>query len=109
MGGLYLENTYVQVLTPLGWQLWLGMLPWETLRWCRTGPHCVGTGMGRMLATRHPPRVLTSTWFIKKRVVCAAWPAAPIVNTMGTYTWALVSPSIITRRAGMSGSKRQVP
>ena len=68
-----------------------------------------GTGMGKMLDTRHPPGVLTRTWFIKKRVVCAGWPGAPIVNTMGTYTWALVSPSIITRRAGRSGSKRQVP
>ena len=46
--------------------------------------YCAGAGMGRMLDTLQPLGVLTSTWFIKNLVCCGGWPAAPIVNRMGT-------------------------
>lgn len=39
--------------------------------------------MGRMLATFQPVGVLSSTWFMRNRVVWAGWPAAPIVNNDG--------------------------
>ena len=41
-------------------------------------------GIGKMLDTFHPSPVFTSTWFIRKRVDCAACPAGEIMKVIGT-------------------------
>lgn len=45
---------------------------------------CTGTGIGKMLDTFQPACVLTNTWFIRNLACCGGWPAAPIVNMIGT-------------------------
>jgi endonuclease YncB( thermonuclease family) len=37
-----------------------------------------------MLDIFQPSPALTSTWFIKKRVGCAVWPAGAIMKVIGT-------------------------
>jgi hypothetical protein len=37
-----------------------------------------------MLETFQPSAVFTTTWFIRKRVGCAVWPAGEIMNVIGT-------------------------
>ena len=46
--------------------------------------YCAGAGIGRMLDTRQPAGVVTSTMFIRNLVGCAGCPAAPMVNRIGT-------------------------
>ena len=47
-----------------------------------------GAGMGRMADTFDPAGVFTRTWFIRNRVVCGAWPGAPMLKEIGTKSWA---------------------
>ena len=65
--------------------------------------------MGRMLDTFQPAEVLVNIWFMRKAVDCGAWPGAPMLNMIGTNTWAVPSESMMTLSAPVSGASFQVP
>jgi len=65
--------------------------------------------IGSMLATLQTPSISINTRFMRKRVCLLACPAAPMVKTMGTETWAVWSFTSARRNAAISGSRCQVP
>ena len=62
-----------------------------------------------MLDIFQPSAVFTNTWFIRKRVGWAVWPAGEIMNVIGTYSCTTPGCNSITLSSSVLGSRDQVP